>query len=265
MAADAIVGAFSHFPDIVACTDALNDFVSTSPPGSPVLSTRRRKGGHKAPSWPMPRALFLLDEKRVVPQGGKKEPSSIDELVDALGCEEAQKSWEAAPSATHDKQHEAVLRSLAAVLKAAVRGLAPNEPSVIDVAMRLVTMVDTEHGDAASACLVQLSRACPAAAAELMGPLRQLLKEGQSQVSRRRAAVGFGSVVKGLGLGAVFKYGVMDFLAGLVSDQGNANGRQAGIFCYESLFRLFGYPFEPYVPKLVPYLIASFDDQGIPY
>ena len=161
----------------------------------------------------MPRALFLLDEKRVAQ--GKKEAMTLDQLVDDLGIEEALKAWDTASPSPDHKAVEAELRHLAAVLKAACRGLGPNEPAVIEVVHRLVSLVESEHGAAAAACLVPLSRACPAAAAEFMGPLRVLLKSG-TQVTRRRAAIGFASVVKGLGLGAMHQYGVMDFLAGLL-------------------------------------------------
>ena len=69
----------------------------------------------------MPRALFLLDEKRVAQ--GKKEAMTLDQLVDDLGIEEALKAWDTASPSPDHKAVEAELRHLAAVLKAACRGV----------------------------------------------------------------------------------------------------------------------------------------------
>jgi len=280
MASAAICDALTHFPDISACSTVLKEFISDSPPGSPVLGSRKRKGGHKSPSWPMPRALFILDEKRQ--PVGRKQACSIDELVDELGSEEASKLWDETQEMPVDKTLENELRHLCALLKIACRGLEQNDPAIMALADRLVAMLP-DQGSLAAACLAPLAGACPGHAAALMAPVRSLLQQGEtqvftmyrifartgmshyripSQVARRRAAIGFGSLLKGLGIGAIRQYSVMAFLDELGKDAGNPNGRQSGVFCYECLFRLYGYPFEPYVFRLAANIVASFDDQG---
>jgi len=81
-------------------------------------------------------------------------------------------------------------------------------------------------------------------------------------VIRRSAAVGLASVLKGLGMDSIRAHGVMPHLDRLIHGKSNANGRQGAVFAYECMFHVFGYPFEPYIMKLVPHLVKCFDDNS---
>lgn len=277
MAAQSIDAAFASYPEggVAACTAALTDFTSNSPPGSPVLSSRcrTRKSGRKTTPWPMPRAQFVLDEKRV-PKGRKKE-YTIDSFIDEYGPDDGSARWaEAEPFNT--KAEEGELRHLVALLRNALLQVKEGEPAVLSVVEKLIVNLpsrvttDPATGNktsvlprpAAAACLIPLVQKCRSQIDPVMAQLKECLRAGETQVIRRCAALGFASVLKGLGIGSIKAYGVMEFLAGLLGDKKNASGRQSAIFVYEALFRLFGYPFEPYVLKCAPLLLNCFDDNS---
>ena len=271
----AIEQAFSALPDcnVEDCTSTLQQFLSSSPPQSPMLSSSKRRGGRgfKQP-WPMPRAMFILDQRRV--PVGRKKSYTLDTFVDEYGPEDGNKRW-AAASPENDKTEANAIRELVLVLRGVAASVEPNQPAMVELVHRLLLALPcsaTANAEgnrthlfprpAAAAVLPTLVKTVPNHATEIVATLLESLSTGETQVIRRSAAVGLASVLKGLGMDSIRAHGVMPHLDRLIHGKSNANGRQGAVFAYECMFHVFGYPFEPYIMKLVPHLVKCFDDNS---
>ncbi|KAJ2392646.1 translational activator of GCN4, partial [Coemansia sp. RSA 2603] len=89
--------------------------------------------------------------------------------------------------------------------------------------------------------------------------LVQRTLEGQSYAARRGGAYGLAGVVKGLGLAALKRYGVVDRLRA-ACEGSSPHARQGALFAVETLAAALGRLFEPYVIQFVPLLLALFGD-----
>lgn len=77
---------------------------------------------------------------------------------------------------------------------------------------------------------------------------------------RRGAAYGLAGAVKGLGIGSLKGYGVLDALKGMVEDKRDAQGREGSLQAFECLCEKLGRLFEPYVIHILPLLLQCFGD-----
>ena len=117
-----IVAAFDDFPKcgIQRVTELLQQGAEESPPCSPGGSRKKdRNGGRRSPSWPMPRSMFIVEEKRVAPD---KQVYPFDAFIDHFGQEEGCTKWGAAEKFTN-KSEETCLRTAVQCLKAGRRAL----------------------------------------------------------------------------------------------------------------------------------------------
>jgi len=144
MAGAQIQAAFESFPEGGTASLLLNlsDIVSASPPGpssytpyplisnhpdhlmllkidtspilgSPVLSSRKNKSVKRPASWPMPRAQFILDERRAPTSGGGAPISAdstmtVEQIFDLYGSEEGGKAWEGGKRAVREEEKSEV-------------------------------------------------------------------------------------------------------------------------------------------------------------
>jgi len=219
----------------------------------------------------MPRAAFVFDQKRT-PKGGKKD-YTIDSFLDQYGPDDGATRWEASMPTT-DKTEEMEIKKLVVLLRTAMEQVQEGDGAILSVIEKLVSLLpssittDPATGNktsvlprpAAAACLVPLVQKVRSQIDPVIALLKESLKSGETQVIRRSAALGLGSIIKGLGINAIKTTGIMAYCEELIRDSKNANGRQSVIFLYEALFRLFGYPFEPYIVKIVPHILLCFDD-----
>ncbi|KAJ2785811.1 translational activator of GCN4, partial [Coemansia interrupta] len=90
--------------------------------------------------------------------------------------------------------------------------------------------------------------------------LLQRTLEGESYAARRGGAYGLAGVVKGLGLAALKRHGVVDRLRAACEARAQPQARQGALFAVETLAAALGRLFEPYVIQFVPLLLALFGD-----
>lgn len=84
--------------------------------------------------------------------------------------------------------------------------------------------------------------------------------EGERYSQRRGAAFGLAGLVKGLGISALKKQGVMDAIKGAVDVKSTAQAKEGGLMLVECLCMKLGRMFEPYLIAVLPLLLAAFGD-----
>jgi hypothetical protein len=94
--------------------------------------------------------------------------------------------------------------------------------------------------------------------ARLLGELREGGPGGYGL--RRGAAYGLSGAVKGLGIGSLKGYGVLDSLKAMVEDKRDPQGREGSLQAFECLCEKLGRLFEPYVIHILPLLLQCFGD-----
>jgi hypothetical protein len=96
----------------------------------------------------------------------------------------------------------------------------------------------------------------------LINQLLEALKAGGpgGYGERRGAAYGVAGVVKGLGIGSLKAYGVLDSLKVMVEDKRDPAGREGSLQAFECLCEKLGRLFEPYVIHILPLLLQCFGD-----
>lgn len=96
----------------------------------------------------------------------------------------------------------------------------------------------------------------------LLGQLLAALKEGGhgGYGLRRGAAYGLSGAVKGLGIGSLKGYGVLETLKAMVEDKRDPHGREGALQAFECLCEKLGRLFEPYVIHILPLLLQCFGD-----
>jgi hypothetical protein len=94
--------------------------------------------------------------------------------------------------------------------------------------------------------------------ARLLGELREGGPGGYGL--RRGAAYGLAGAVKGLGIGSLKGYGVLDSLKSMVEDKRDPQGREGSLQAFECLCEKLGRLFEPYVIHILPLLLQCFGD-----
>lgn len=264
MAGIAIESAFESFPeaspDVVL--ELLQNFAAREPPQSPALRPRSERG--RPSVWPMDRSTFLLDEKRL--DATNNAPYIYESFYDQYG-DETQSRWDTS-EVIAPKTEEGGLRTLCHLMRKMIHSqlaLPADLPRLTGVARKLVQAisqlqaVEVSTGALAAVC-VGLKTATDGIDHEIVNALKQFATTAESHSVRRAAAVGLAAALKGFGLSSIKKFAIVDFL-----QQQSAAGpesRQLAVFVFESLFRFFGYPFEPYVVVLTGMLVSAFDDSS---
>ncbi|KAJ2512974.1 translational activator of GCN4 [Coemansia sp. RSA 1939] len=145
-------------------------------------------------------------------------------------------------------------------------GGAENDARVADAVDRLVATLATPSEAVQSAvgdCLPPLAKRIdePKFAALVEAVLGRTL-EGAKYSDRRGGAFGLAGLVRGRGLAALKRYGVIDRLRAACEDRRaqTQQQRQGALFAYETLASTVGRLFEPYVIQFIPQLLELFGD-----
>lgn len=77
---------------------------------------------------------------------------------------------------------------------------------------------------------------------------------------RRGAGFGIAGFVKGLGIGSLKSYGVMEALKTSIEDKKSSGAREGALLAFECLCEKLGRLFEPYVIHILPLLLQCFGD-----
>ncbi|KAG1832884.1 armadillo-type protein [Suillus subalutaceus] len=133
-------------------------------------------------------------------------------------------------------------------------------PSIVD---RLVEALKTPAEQvqiAVSDCLVPLVKLMGPGVRKLVDHLFEELFDGSKYASRRGAAYGLAGTIKGLGVGAMKEYDVINRLRTAAEDKKRFETRQGAMFAFETLSNTLGRLFEPYITFILPILLTAFGD-----
>ncbi|KAG2360727.1 ARM repeat-containing protein [Suillus spraguei] len=133
-------------------------------------------------------------------------------------------------------------------------------PSIVD---RLVEALKTPAEQvqmAVSDCLVPLVELMGPGVRKLVDLLFEELFDGSKYATRRGAAYGLAGTIKGLGIGAMKEYDVINRLRTAAEDKKRFETRQGAMFAFETLSNTLGRLFEPYITFILPILLTAFGD-----
>jgi HEAT-like repeat len=96
---------------------------------------------------------------------------------------------------------------------------------------------------------------------QLMERLLQALTTSPKYAERRGAAYGLAGVIHGLGISGLKEFAVIAQLQAAMEDKKNYEARQGALFAFETMSGTLGRLFEPYIPRVLPLLLAAYGDQ----
>lgn len=96
---------------------------------------------------------------------------------------------------------------------------------------------------------------------DILDDMMQKCLDGETSAIRRGGAYGVAAAVKGSGIAALKKYGIVTKLEEACAS-GNSSNKEGSLFAIELLCTRLGLLFEPYVIVLLPSLLKSFSDSS---
>ena len=145
----------------------------------------------------------------------------------------------------------------------AARHLAASDARIPGIVDRLVEALQTPAEQvqmAVSDCLVPLVTRMGDRSGQLIDGLFKTLFDAPKYAARRGAAYGLAGTVKGLGVGAMKRYDVIERLRVATEDKKRFELRQGAMFAFETLSSTLGRLFEPYITFILPMLLTAFGD-----
>lgn len=164
---------------------------------------------------------------------------------------------------TGDMAQDYITEALVILFGRLARHLDPSDPRIASVIGRLVDALRTPSEVvqlAVCECLPPLVKVIKNDVPPLVDQLLNDLFTAAKYAERRGAAYGLAGVVKGRGLLSLKEFGILGALRDNAEDKKNIHARQGAIFGYEILSTVLGRLFEPYIPPILPILLASFGD-----
>ncbi|KAL6927817.1 hypothetical protein ACO0SA_004440 [Hanseniaspora valbyensis] len=97
-----------------------------------------------------------------------------------------------------------------------------------------------------------------------IGNLFNQLFDSQAPVFvRKGAAWGIAGLVKGYGISAMYEFDITRNLIDAVEDKKDPQRRESVAFCFQTLSKLLGKYFEPYVIEVLPYILKNLGDPSM--
>lgn len=146
----------------------------------------------------------------------------------------------------------------------AARHLAASDARIPGVVDRLVEALQTPSEQvqmAVSDCLVPLVTLMGEdRSGQFIDGLFKTLFDAPKYAARRGAAYGLAGAIKGLGIGAMKRYAVIEQLRVATEEKKRFELRQGAMFAFETLSSTLGRLFEPYITFILPMLLTAFGD-----
>jgi hypothetical protein len=140
------------------------------------------------------------------------------------------------------------------------------DPKIRQILSRLVAVLSTPSEAVQRSVANCLPPLMPALNEEerraLVESLLAQVTGGEGYADRRGAAFGLAGAVKGMGIGSLKGFGVMDAIKASVEDKKNPDAREGAVMAFELLCLRLGRLFEPYVIHVLPMLLVCFGDQS---
>ena len=146
----------------------------------------------------------------------------------------------------------------------AARHLAASDARIPGIVDRLVEALQTPAEQvqmAVSDCLVPLvTLMSEGRRGQLIDQLFETLFYAPKYAARRGAAYGLAGAIKGLGIGALKQYNVIERSRAATEEKKRFELRQGTMFAFETLSSTLGRLFEPYITFILPLLLTAFGD-----
>jgi hypothetical protein len=152
-----------------------------------------------------------------------------------------------------DQQHEGVIVYLGVL----AQYLPPTDPKIASTAEILLKALHTPSEAvqrACATCLIGLSKHLKESSAPILSRLLSELITGSSFAIRRGASFGLAGCVKGFGIACLKSSDVMTTLEEAAQSK-VPEARQGAMFAFETLSESLGLLFEPYVIRILPFLL----------
>lgn len=156
-----------------------------------------------------------------------------------------------------------IRQAVVILLGSLAQHLPPSDPRVSSVITRLVETLKTPSEivqEAVADCLSPLATLIANDVGALIDQLYNDLTTSPKYASRRGAAYGIAGIIRGTGMIGLQKYNIIRRLRDSAADKKSYEARQGASFAFETLARILGRGFEPYVIQLLPVILASFGD-----
>ncbi|EIW80197.1 ARM repeat-containing protein [Coniophora puteana RWD-64-598 SS2] len=133
-------------------------------------------------------------------------------------------------------------------------------PSIVDRLVEALKTPSEQVQMAVSECLTPLVALMRPRAKALVDHLFTELFDAPRYAARRGAAYGLAGAIKGLGIGAMKEFDVINRLKAAAEDKKRFEPRQGTTFAFETLSTTLGRLFEPYITFILPLLLSAFGD-----
>jgi hypothetical protein len=162
------------------------------------------------------------------------------------------------------------VRTGAAVfLSGMAQHLPQDDPKIVNIVTTLKEILRTPSSVVQETASTALTPIAPKLAADearvtdLVQYFLSTMTEGERYSLRRGAAFGLAGLVKGLGISALKKYGIVEAIKGAVDVKSRVNAKEGGLMAVECLCMKLGRMFEPYIITILPVLLAAFGDSKV--
>ncbi|KAK4692665.1 hypothetical protein P7C71_g4584, partial [Lecanoromycetidae sp. Uapishka_2] len=214
---------------------------------------------------------FLIQDSAV----GDRNPAVRDEMIDsataiiglhgATKLEELMQLFEVAldKSDTKSTSSDLVNEAVVILYGALASHLEEGDKRVPKVVQRLLMTLDTPSETvqyAVAGCLPPLIQTSGKETSDYVQIVLDKLLQSKQYATRRGAAYGLASIVRGKGISSLREYRIMSSLKSAIENKKDLSHRQGALFAYELLALLLGRSFEPYIIQIVPQLLGSFGD-----
>jgi hypothetical protein len=165
------------------------------------------------------------------------------------------------------KEEHVQVRTGAAIFLSGIAHHLPNDdPKIASIVATLKDILKTPSSivqETASMALTPIARKLAAdetQVAELVKYFLETATKDERYSQRRGAAFGLAGLVKGLGIAALKKLGIMDAIKGAVDVKSGVVAKEGGLMLMECMCLKLGRMFEPYLISVLPLLLSAFGD-----
>eukprot|EP01135_Chromosphaera_perkinsii_P011402 Nk52_evm47s2391 gene=Nk52_evmTU47s2391 len=190
------------------------------------------------------------------------ESFGADGASDILNIFEKYLASPAPDSEIHDRVRESVIICLGASAVHLEKGH-PKVPPVVEQLMATLNTPSEPVQEAAAKCLAPLMASKKPEAPAIIKKLLDNLLEGEKYAERRGAAFGLAGAVKGFGILTLKQQNVITTLQEAVVNKKKPKHREGALFAFDTLSRMLGRLFEPYVIHILPNLLVCLSDGNV--
>jgi HEAT repeat protein len=139
----------------------------------------------------------------------------------------------------------------------------PKIPSIVAILQEILNTPSSVVQETAATALASIAPKLAADESQVSDLVKHFLTsmtDGELYSVRRGAAFGLAGLVKGLGISALKRQGIMDAIKAAVDAKSAAQAKEGGLMAVECLCTKLGRMFEPYIISILPVLLAAFGD-----